>query len=57
MSKKSNTPKATPVRNQALYMAMVEKRQGSTTAPHEDGRTKRARTRSASRKQAIKDSY
>lgn len=48
--------KYTPVRNEELGKAMIELRQGSRTSPHEDSRTKRARTRKSAKTKAIKDS-
>jgi hypothetical protein len=45
-----------PVRNEELAKAMIELRKGSRTSPHEDSRSKRARTRKSAKTKAIKDS-
>jgi hypothetical protein len=47
--------KPAPVRNEALYRAMVGIRQSSAASPHKDSRTQRARTRSASKARAIRE--
>lgn len=42
-------------RNEDLYRAMQEKRRSSAASPHEDRRTKRARTRQADKSRAIRE--
>ena len=44
------------IENKAYIEAMRQLRRSSATTPHEDSRTKRARTRKASKDKAIKDS-
>lgn len=43
-------------RNEELAAAMRELRKGSRTSPHQDSRTKRARSRQAAKGRAIRDS-
>ena len=53
MGRKNVKNKEVRVRNEELYKAMVELRYSAATSPHEDKRTKRARTRSASKRRDI----
>jgi hypothetical protein len=52
----NRAPKYSVVRNEELYRAMLELRQGSRTSPQSTDKNKNNRTRKAAKRNAIKES-
>ena len=52
---KQKAPKFRPVANPEMNAAMVGKRTSNAAGTHQDGRMKRARTRNASLRVALRD--